>query len=92
INHNGLDNRRANLRLATRAQNSRNVKKPPNRFSSRYKGVSWHAPANKWVARITSNKETTTIGFFEGQIEAAKAYDEAAKKLHAKFAALNFPH
>ena len=91
INYNGLDNRKANLRLATRRQNSLHVIRTMNPGSSKYKGVSWHIHKNRWGAKITTDGKTIHLGYFKDEIEAAKAYDNAAKKYHREFAALNFP-
>ena len=92
INHNGLDNRKANLRHATRAQNNRNrliiVRK---NSSSKYKGVNWNKSKKKWRARIHVDGECIFLGYFKDEIEAAKAYDKAAKKYYKEFASLNFP-
>jgi len=88
INGDSLDNRRCNLRLATRFENARNVKlRSDNRTG--YKGVT---PFNGgYAARIEVNKIAFTIGVFATAIEAAKAYDDVAKKLHKEFCRLNFP-
>jgi len=93
INHNGLDNRKANLRPATRAQNGRNrVKYKKRTYTSKYKGVSWH-PGNKpWRAHIQSNQKLLSLGSFHHELQAARAYDRAAKKYHRQFASLNFPN
>ena len=91
INHNGLDNRKANLRIATRAQNSRYSKKTKNKFSSNYKGLYFHRLERRWRVRITENGRTRYVGQFKDEIEAAKAYDRAARKYHGEFASLNFP-
>jgi hypothetical protein len=90
IDHNGLNNRRSNLRLATFTQNCQNQKRTANK-TSKYKGVHWHKQQKKWAAAITANKKRKHLGYFEQEEEAAKAYDKAAKKLHADFASLNFP-
>jgi hypothetical protein len=90
INGDGLDNRKVNLRLATAAQNSRNRRQCRGK-SSRYKGVSFIRPKGKFVAEITFNGKRMSLGHFESEAEAAKAYDEAAKKHHKEFACLNFP-
>ncbi|MGB2866426.1 MAG: HNH endonuclease [Sedimentisphaerales bacterium] len=91
INHNGLDNRKANLRLATCAQNSYNRIYFRKSKSSKYTGVSWQKQRKKWIVVIRYNCNNKFIGYFEDEIQAAKAYDKAAKKHHGEFASLNFP-
>jgi len=91
INHNGLDNRKANLRLATIEQNSWNRRKNPGNFTSKYKGVSWHKLSRKWHARIVYKQKWISIGYFDDEQSAARAYDEKAKELFGDFAYLNFP-
>ena len=91
IDIDGMDNRSANLRAATRAQNSRNRKKISKPCSSKYKGVSWQKRSLKWHARITFEEKRIHLGYFKNEFDAAKAYDEAAKKYHGEFACLNFP-
>ena len=91
INNDTMDNRNANLRPATRAQNSRNRKKISRQCSSKYKGVWWHKSSLKWGATVVFEKKKIHLGIFNNEIDAAKAYDEAAKKYHGEFACLNFP-
>jgi hypothetical protein len=91
INHDGLDNRRSNLRLATREENQRNARTRHNAKSSGYKGVTWAKNVRKWRARITVDGEQKDVGYFSIESEAAKAYDAAAKRIYQKFACLNFP-
>ena len=90
INYNGLDNRKANLRLATRRQNSLHVIRTMNPGSSKYKGVSWHTHKKRWGAKITTHGKTYHLGYFKNEVEAAKTYDLSARKYHGAFAALNF--
>ena len=90
-NHKGYDNRRCNLRICTHAQNIQNSKPPKtSKHSSRYKGVSWFKYTNKWRAYIKKNKVFTSLGYYFNEIDAAKAYDKAAKKMFGEFACTNF--
>ena len=90
INGDTRDNRRKNLRAATYSQNNWNSKIPKTNTSG-YKGVSWREGVNKYIARIGINNKTYHIGSFCDPIEAARAYDDAARILFGEYAALNFP-
>jgi hypothetical protein len=93
-NNDGLDNRRANLRPATQSQNMINRPKKPN-TASKYRGVRWDKSRNLWYSEIhfryKGRRIRKFLGRFKNEIDAAKAYDEAAKKYHGEFARLNFP-
>jgi hypothetical protein len=89
-NCNSLDNRRANLRLATHQENMRNRRKRKN-TSSRFIGVTFDKQRGKWLARIIYQGKRIFLGRFDTEIEAARAYDAAVKKYHIEFARLNFP-
>ena len=91
INHNGLDNRKENLRFATNAENSRYARKTKNKFCSDYKGIHYIKKVKRWRARITFEGKTRYVGQYRDEISAAKAYDRAAKKYFGEFAYLNFP-
>jgi hypothetical protein len=62
INGNGLDNRRCNLRLATRYQNMRNVIKKTGNYTSVFKGVYWHSTLSRWAAAISFCGRATLFG------------------------------
>ena len=88
INGNGLDNRRSNLRLVTVVQNNWNAA-PHQNARSKFKGVAFHKARGKWYARIACNGRRTLLGYFDREIDAATAYNEAASTLHGEFARLN---
>lgn len=85
-----LDNRRSNLRLATRSQNSFNRQKTKSKTSSRFIGVCFDKRKGLWSACINFNRKRIWLGYFKNEIDAARAYDAAAKKYHGEFARLNF--
>lgn len=88
-NLNGLDNRRSNLRKATRSQQGGN--RPANKNNkSGFKGVSWSKRGNRWYAYITKDRRVRFLGAFHSKIDAARAYDDAAKEAFGEFAFLNF--
>lgn len=85
INHDGLDNRRKNLRAATPTQNQQN-RKPAKRF----KGVDYIKSKDRYRARITLDGRCITLGAgYSTEEAAALAYNEAARKLFGEFAYLN---
>ena len=88
-NRDGLDNRKANLRIATRAQNQYNRRKTSKKTSSKYKGVDLDRSKNKYRAIISCDGKRIFLGYFNNEIDAAKAYDKAARIYHGEFAFLN---
>ena len=87
INQDPLDNRRQNLRLATRSQNAANLGPYANNTSG-YKGVDFNR--GKWRARITQDGVRYFLGTFDTAEDAARAYDQKALELFGEFASLNF--
>jgi hypothetical protein len=90
INHNTLDNRRSNLRIATSSQNQGNAQKHKSK-SSPYKGVSWSKRSGRWLVHITIDGKQTYVGSFppDAAIAAALAYNDAASLAFGEFASLN---
>lgn len=88
INLDGLDNRRSNLRVCTKSENCRNQAVRKDNTSG-FKGV--HLRCGKWRVQIRYEGKYQNIGTFSDKIEAARAYDAAAKKHHGPYARLNFP-
>lgn len=86
---NGLNNVRRNLRLVSAAGNSHNSRR--RRGTSRFKGVYWYKLTNRWHAVICLNYKRRSLGYYHDEEQAARAYDEAARKLHGAHACVNFP-
>jgi hypothetical protein len=88
-NQNKADNRIANLRLATQAENVRN-KGLTKANTTGFKGVE-QLPSGKWRAHLRAAGKRLRFGPFETAEEAARSYDVAAHREHGSFARLNFP-
>jgi len=89
-NGNGLDCRRTNLRLCTRGQNARNSRRPRDNTTG-YKGVALIKKTGRYVAQISVERRHFYLGVFDSAEEAARSYDEAARRLHGEFARVNCP-
>lgn len=86
-NGNVLDNRRENLRFCTRSENRRNAKSSGGK--SKFKGVTYDLKKKLFRARICVNRKRKGLGRFKNELDAARAYDRAAKKFHLEFARTN---
>lgn len=86
-NRNGLDNRRLNLRFATRSQNAANAR--GSGMYSQYRGVTFDKRRQKWVTFIKSGKKQITVGSFACEEVAAAAYDIYARAIYGEFASSN---
>ena len=81
----------ANLRQATRLQNSQNTRGRKH-SRAKLKGVRWMSKpglTKPWNARITDDKIERCLGYFATKCEAAEAYDAAAVRFHGAFARTN---
>lgn len=92
----GLNNRRSNLRPATRSQNNVNRRKHSSHAgkptTSRFKGVHWDSEKCKWRASIKVDGRQIRLGRFDDEIEAARAYDRALVAQWGEYAQVNFPN
>lgn len=95
IDRDGLNNRRENLRLATKSQNNANSIGQPSRRKSPFKGVYWKKYANMsagglWCVEIQANG-SKEVHYAKTEIEAAVLYDQLAVQRFGAYARLNFP-
>lgn len=84
INNERLDNRKSNLRVVTKLQNSFNSR--PKGGTSKFKGVSWHTMAGKWMAQIQFNGKNIYLGLYGDENKAALVYQNIAKELQGQYA------
>lgn len=91
IDRNGLNNQRSNLRPASARQQAHNQTKRRG-CSSPFRGVSWNSREKMWRAQYTPTAgNQKLLGRFADELEAARAYDRAAKEAYGEYALLNFP-
>lgn len=88
INNNSLDNRKSNLRLCTKRENSLNCIKRV-KGTSLYKGVHYEEGRKKYTAQIMVNRKHIFLGRFKTEDQAAMAYNIAALKYFGEFARPN---
>lgn len=88
INHDIHDNRRVNLRIATRSQNSGNTLR--HKDNCGYKGVSEDKVNQMHYSRIFCKGVKYWLGRFKTAKEAALAYDAAAVHFFGEFAVTNY--
>lgn len=84
-----MNNDIKNLRWVSNQQNQVGYKKKTTGTSSKYRGVSWDKSRGKWEAKLCRNKKTHHLGRFDSEIEAARAYNDSAKRMGFSSSALN---
>lgn len=78
INDTPLDNRVENLQIVTQRFNAN---KTQVKYTSKYKGVSWHKNNFKWISNILINKKRIHLGYFNTELEASVAYQNKLKEI-----------
>ncbi len=79
-NHNGIDNRKKNIRPCTHSQNMWNQR-------IKAKGYSFCKERRKWRARIGHNGKEIKLGSFDKEKDAAEAYQKAVIELRGDYLA-----
>jgi hypothetical protein len=83
-NHNGLDNKKNNLRISDCVTNGQN-KKLLDRNTSGVTGVDWHKQRGKWRVRITVNKKEISLGLYDDFDEAVAVRKQAQEQYFKEF-------
>jgi len=82
--HDGLNNRKSNIRVCSDAENKRNRVKRTKGLS-KHKGVSWCRKTRLWVAHIKHDGKSFRLGCFDREEDAYRAYCEASARLHKEY-------
>jgi hypothetical protein len=91
VNGDPLDNRRCNLRHVDKRQNGMN--RQSNRGStSQYIGVSFIRRYQKWCAQIKAGDRIINLGYYDHEVEAARARDRGTRVYFGEYGRLNFPN
>jgi hypothetical protein len=91
IRGNGLDNRRAELRICDLGLNARNAHNRSTRKTSRYRGVYLHKQSGRWRACYAPpGGRAVYLGLYRTEEEAAMAYDRAVIRNVGTTVGLNF--
>lgn len=88
--NNGLNNIRLNMRVCTKAQNQHNQRVKTFAKTSQYKGVSWRQRDDCWQSHIMVDNKSLNLGQYDSEIDAAYAYDIAAREYFGSYARTNF--
>lgn len=84
IDHNGINNRRHNMRLCTRSENLQNQRMRTDNKSG-YKGVSFYKRTGRWRSYIMVEGKEHHLGYFDSPEGAYAAYCEASKSMHGEY-------
>jgi hypothetical protein len=90
---NPLNNRRKNLRITDEFGNGRNRRTQRQRFALkgvRPCGKRWRATIAAGPLKPNNRHAAVDLGYFDNPIDAAKAYDAAARAAFGEFASTNF--
>src|SRR5690606_25463401 len=90
INGDTLDNRKSNLRFATRSQNAMNKVDRGVGSETGYRGV-YFTKNNCFYSIITINRKQLYLGTYNYAKSAAEAYDDAARLYFGEYGRYNFP-
>ena len=83
-----LDNRKMNLRICTKSENSFAKNLTKDGHTSKYRGVTWNKKRKKWIAQIMINQKRINLGGYNTEEEAAQVYNKYAQEHFGQFSRL----
>ena len=87
ISRDTMDNRRSNLRIVDSRINQ--INSQTRGGTSQYRGVCWDKHNKKWQSKLRNKGKWHYFGYYSNEIDAAKAYNDGAKKYFGEYASLN---
>lgn len=82
VDNDGLNNQKSNLQDVTHKKNIQLQRPQSRKKSSKYRGVSWFKPKEKWRARLKVDGEEIHIGYYDSEIQAAMAWNTVALEMY----------
>ncbi|MDD3123570.1 MAG: AP2 domain-containing protein [Candidatus Izemoplasmatales bacterium] len=89
INHDGLDNRKCNLRVIEPSNNSKNRRSKNANNKSGYRNVFWNSTIGKWTVNLCKDYKQIHIGDYNDVNDAGRAAELARKKYYGQYAGKN---
>jgi len=87
--HDGLNNRKENLRPTEHRNNSRNRRGRNSNNKSSYRNVCWHKTDKCWIVQLQIEGKNKILGRFKDVHEAGKFAEEMRKKYYKEYAGEN---
>ncbi len=88
-NHDRLNCQKSNLRVCSFKDNIRNSRRMSRIGKSKYKGLTFNPKVKRWRAKVYADGKRYELGYFDKEVDAAIAYNNAVIKLHGEFACIN---
>jgi hypothetical protein len=86
INHDTLDNKKANLRITNKRENMCNRPKPNTNNSSGYRNVTYEKQTKKWIVQLQIDGKNTKLGSFEDVHDAGRYAKEKRSEIYGEYA------
>ena len=89
IDHDTLNNKKYNLRLASNSNNNKHRGKINTNNTSGYRNVCWVSSKEQWCVQLQINGKCVRFGYFDDVHEAGKLAEEMRKKYYKEYAGVS---